>query len=327
MKILIMGRKQNLYSSAIKISKHHNIVGIVTCKSNAEYSINESHFENLSVELGCPFLYTNIINNKVFDLIENTKPEIVISCNWISIIREEFIDNIPKGILNLHFGDLPNYRGNSVTNWAIVGFEKEITLTVHQMIAGELDSGDIWAQKKMTLDDDTTINDINDFSEKHAPKLFMDAINKISKGIKPKKQGDLGKIAFRCYPRLPVDSKIDWSKSALEINALVRASILPYPMAFSYIKEKEIIRKVYITSSYVVNEKTNDIGTPGHITKNDKDSGDTWVYTGEGIIGLRKIKFDGESEIHPGRYWKSIRIRFGIDIEQELINIYEKLQK
>ena len=327
MKVLIMGRKQNLYSSAIEISKHHNIVGIITCKSNAEYSINESHFENLSIKLGCPFVYTNNINNKVFDIIKNTRPEIVISCNWISMIRDDFIKKVPKGILNLHFGDLPNYRGNSVTNWAIVGLEKDITLTVHQMVSGELDSGDIWSQKKMTLNDETTINDINSFSEKHAPKLFLAAIDKILRGKKPQKQSDLDKIAFRCYPRLPIDSKINWNKSAIEINALVRASIPPYPMAYSYIKEEETIKKTYIISSYVVNKKTNDIGTPGHIIKNDKNSGDTWVYTGEGIIGLRKIKFDGENEIYPGKYWKSIRIRFGIDIECELLNIYEKLQK
>ena len=195
------------------------------------------------------------------------------------------------------------------------------------MVAGDLDSGDIWSQKKMILNDETTINDINTFSEKNAPKLFLTAIDKILKGIMPERQSDINKIAFRCYPRLPIDSKINWNKSAIEINALVRASIPPYPMAYSYMKDEETIRKIYIISSYVVNEETNDVGTPGHIIKNDKNSGDTWVYTGRGIIGLRKIKFDEESEIYPGKYWKSIRIRFGIDIERELINIYEKLQK
>ena len=188
------------------------------------------------------------------------------------------------------------------------------------MKAGELDSGDIIIQKKFPINQETTITDFVKYWEKITPSLFSKAINGlIKKDLVPIKQRSINKNPFRCFPRLPVDSKIDWAKSAQEIDLLIRASSKPYSGAYTYYKVNDDIKKITIWKSRVIKIKTLDIGSPGQIVYNNKKNGESHVLTGKGVLAILEVEFENESTFNPGFKWKSIRTRFGIDIEQELI--------
>lgn len=324
-RILYIGRSEYLFETIKYLSNKYETAGIITAPASPEYGKNERDFEELSKSIKCPFLLTKKIDNSVLELVEKIKPDIALSVNWVSIINNDLIELIPNGILNAHFGDIPKYRGNAVTNWALLNFEKEITLTVHKMEAENLDSGQILAQQKMTLTNTTTISEIVDYCYKNTPKLFHDAIDNIINDNLPKPTIVNSEEGFRCYPRLPENSKIDWTDSAKNIDALIRASTKPYSGAYSYIKLNGEIRKVTIWSCRIVCDSTNDMGTPGHIIKNDKKAGESHVYTGKGIIALRTISLDKENKVSASDVFKSIRIKFGIDIEEEIIEMQSKL--
>ena len=56
-------------------------------------------------------------------------------------ISKELIDAIPQGIINIHPGYLPHFRGCSAVEWSLLeGFP--ITNTLHYM-SEDYDSGDI----------------------------------------------------------------------------------------------------------------------------------------------------------------------------------------
>lgn len=325
MNILILGRTEILYETARLLADNHNICGIITAKSVPEYSRDEEDFKKLAEELSCPYLFTETIGKEELDLIERVKPDICVSLNWVSILREEVISHIPRGVLNAHCGDLPRYRGNAVINWALLQHEPSITLSIHYMTAGELDSGPILVQENMQISGETTIKEILNFWKESTPGLFSKAIDGIEVGsIVPVDQASTGKQPFRCFPRLPVHSKIDWNSSAKDIHALVRASTHPYSGAYTYFRQNGRIRKLYIWSSRVVEENTADLGVPGHIIKNDAENGETHVFTGKGILAISYTQYSDESEeFMPGKVWKSIRMGFCIDIEEELIRLYD----
>ena len=44
--------------------------------------------------------------------------------NYTGIIPQSIIDLFNHGILNIHPGDLPRYRGNACLAWAIINAEK-----------------------------------------------------------------------------------------------------------------------------------------------------------------------------------------------------------
>ncbi len=328
MKILILGRTEYLFDTAEQLSKHHEVCGIITASASPEYSRNENDFKELALKLSSHYYFTNTIDDKVKELIKSLKPDICISLNWKSVLNDDIISLFPHGILNAHFGDLPSYRGNAVINWAILNNEKQIAITIHQMAAGEIDSGNVWKKLYMPLEENTTIADITNFCRKNTPQLFLETVNSIDKGdAVSTPQSDLQQKPFRCYPRLPEYSKIVWSKSAAEIHGLVRASTKPYSGAYSYIKFNNEIKKIFIWKTSVESASSGDIGEPGHIISNDAKIGCSKVLTGNGVLIIEEAQYENDDVFLPGKVWKSIRMHFGIDIEEEIMNLYKMINK
>lgn len=325
MRVLIIGRHEVLYYTAELLSKEHEIVGVITAPAPGEYLKKEKDFEKLALRLNCPFLLITNKRDDIVGFVKKANPDIGISVNWTYVVNNDLIRAIPKGILNFHSGDLPKYKGNAAPNWAILLNEKEIVLTIHYMKPDEIDSGDIILKKKMRLDENETIGDIISFWCKNVPSMFRDSLRKINdKSFKPKRQIGSG---FRCFPRLPIDGKIAWNKPVKELHNLIRSATQPYPGAYTFLKIKNDIKKVYIWKSRIVIGFTKDLGRPGHIIFNDVNSGESHVYCGEGILALQEVQYDDGEVFKPGKRWKSIRIRFGLDIEEELMNINKRLLK
>lgn len=315
MKIIAIGRNEVFFDTVSELSKRHQVVAIITSLASPEYLKKENDLKELAKILNCTFLMTSR-EEEVIKLVKKVKPDIGVSINWINVISENILNLIPKGILNCHPSDLPRYRGNAATNWALLLGESNIAFTVHNMVSDKVDEGDIYIQKRIPIDNGTTIGDINRYWRKIAPSLFLKVIADIENGIShPKKQGSKG---FRCYPRLPTDSKIDWNQSAQSIHALVRSSGKPYLGAYSFMKVGNKIEKVYIWKTRIVTETSFDVGVPGHIINNNRVNGESQVMCGKGIIALEKVQYEGEKVFQPGKKWKSIRLRFGIDVEDEL---------
>lgn len=329
MKIFILGRTEYLYNSAVLLSENnHTITGIVTASAMPEYAINEIDFENLAKKLNIPFYCTNKIDDKTIALIKNSNSDICISINWVTILKDDIINLFPNGILNAHFGDLPAYKGNAVINWALLNNEKQIAVTIHKMVSGQIDSGDILAKKYFELNESVTIGDIVNFCRQVTPALFLETVNKIQNGtIEPIRQDKTNLQSFRTYPRLPQYSCIDWTKSALEIHNLIRASSKPYSGAYSFIKISNEIKKIYFWRSSVESEESQDFAVPGHIIHNDNISGITKVFTGKGILNIEEAQFEDGDIFQPGKFFKSIRLHFGLNIEDEIYNLYKLLNK
>ncbi|HAX49325.1 MAG TPA: formyltransferase family protein [Ignavibacteria bacterium] len=328
MRIVILGRTEYLFETAELLSKEHEIAAIVTARAMPEYDKNEQDFEQLAKQLNCRFYNSNRVDEKLLNIIKGSNADVCISLNWVTVLKDDVIGLFKHGILNAHFGDLPSYRGNAVINWAILNNEKQIAITIHRMVAGEIDSGNILRKKYMQIESNTSIGEVVSFCKEYTPQLFTEVVNEIAAGtLKEINQNSLPQTAFRCYPRVPENSKIDWNSSAEEIHALVRASAKPYSGAYSYIKINGEIKKIYIWKSEIKCKETSDIGVPGSIINNDKTKGVSSVYTGKGILDIVEAQYENEEVFMPGKIWKSIRLHFGIDLEEEIINLYKLYNK
>ena len=326
MKVLALGRNE-IFLAALKelvSTGRHKLVAAITARASPEYKCAAGDFESFAEINGIEFVETQRIDQKLQDRIAGWDPDVAISLNWVGILGAKIIGLFPNGVVNAHFGDLPRYRGNAVTNWALLAEESEIVLTLHQMRPDELDSGDILVQKRMSLAKETTIDDINCFAEAEVPSLFAQVLDQMEEGtLVPRRQEDSDLIPFRCYPRLPRDGRILWTQPATYINALVRSLVKPYTGAFTYYRDAEgELQKLHIWRTRVVMEETSDRGIPGHVIRNDSASGESWVYTGRGILGICGVSHgEAGKEFSPGRKWQSTRLRLGLDVEEEIMNL------
>jgi methionyl-tRNA formyltransferase len=277
----------------------------------------------LSGTLNAPYLFVDKSSRDLSGFFGDCGADIGVSINWPWILPGGALSHIPGGVINAHFGDLPRFRGNAVTNWALIMNEPVIVLTLHFMAPGDVDSGDIIAKQHIKIDTDTTIADITRHARRHIPGMFTAALDAIEANtLNPMPQQKTGMRAFRCWPRLPRDGRIEWTDTARGIHALVRALTAPYPGAYTYYRNGAMLEKLYVWESRIVCEHTNDAGIPGQVILNDKESGESHIFTGGGVIALRKVSHGGNGEpFAPGREWTSLRMRLGMDVEQEIFRL------
>ena len=143
--------------------------------------------------------------------------------NYINVISEEVINSFRLGVLNAHAGDLPKYRVNACKAWALINGEDKIGLCIHQMVGGELDSGDIISRDYLDVNINTKVTEVIKWMDNRIPILLLDAANKLSENskdvleVQPKDPKDI----LTGYARKPEDGEINWKDSAETILRLI----------------------------------------------------------------------------------------------------------
>mgnify|MGYP005647303505 CR=1 FL=1 len=198
-------------------------------------------------EYKIPVEERSTLQNQDIEEIKKMKPDILFSINWRRLITKELI-NIPKhGCINIHPSLLPNYRGMSVLNWAVLNGETETGVTVHY-IDETADTGDIIIQKKIPiLFEDTTVEVYKKALDSY-PQLLTKTVEMIkNETVRSIKQKNLEK-GFFVSKRFPEDGKIFWNFNRLKIYNLTRALCDPYPNAFFiYNGEKFYVKKAELS--------------------------------------------------------------------------------
>ena len=128
MRVLFIGRTEWLFETIKYISKfdYIEVVGIISSKESPDYKIKEVDFKNYALKSKIKYLNSSKINASQLTKAFGENIDIGISVNYVNIINSDVISKFKYGILNAHGGDLPKYRGNAATAWAIINGEKKL---------------------------------------------------------------------------------------------------------------------------------------------------------------------------------------------------------
>ncbi len=174
----------------------------------------------------------NIIN--ITDEIQELNPDVIITIAYGQILPPKIL-KIPKhGCLNLHASLLPKYRGASPIQTAIANGETETGVTLMKMDEG-LDTGDIIAQEKIKIDKLETGETLHDKLAKLSAGVLKKYLLKyLLDELKPQAQDD---SRATLAPKLTREhGRIDWKKTAKEIERLVRA-YTPWPGTYTHLRQ------------------------------------------------------------------------------------------
>lgn len=308
MNVFVLGRTEFLYKSIEPIiADGHRIVGICTSTAAPEYQRNENDFQDLAHNLNIPFLKSarpSEIAAWISSLPEVA--DVAISVNFPSIIGHELTESFRFGIFNAHGGDLPRFRGNACTAWAILSGEVSVGLCIHRMEPGELDSGPIFARRYFPLTQDTYIGEIYSSFEACIPLMFAEVLRLIETepGTIGEHQSQCPSDTLRCYPRNDSDRQIDWSRSATDISRLIRASSHPYKGAYCTYGEETFA----IIRGHAVEIPFSYLAVPGQILA--YDTAGLLIACGEGAICATEIWDNSHMVSDLRSRFKSIRMRF-----------------
>ena len=184
----------------------------------------------------------------------------------------------PKlGCFNLHGSLLPRWRGAAPIQRAVRAGEAETGVMVMQM-AERLDTGPVLMAERVPVGRKTSGELAAELSRLGAD-LMVRALGALERGaVTPSAQSDQGVTYAKKISK--DEARIDWSKSAAEIDCLIRG-LAPAPGAFTEIKG-ERLKILYAMPA-------RDRGDAGEVITDDLT-----VACGEGALKLLKVQRAGK---------------------------------
>lgn len=128
---------------------------------------------------GCEVL---LFHDKItVPFIEEFKPDLVVSYNYMHIVKEDVIERLGNRIINLHISLLPWNKGASPNIWSFIENSPK-GVTIHRLEKG-LDTGKIIVQKEIFFNEEKeTLSSTYETLNKEIVQLLIDNWDEISDG-------------------------------------------------------------------------------------------------------------------------------------------------
>ena len=194
------------------------------------------------------------------------------------------------GTFNLHASLLPNYRGAAPINWAIINGETKTGVTTF-FIDDKIDTGAMILSSETPIEENENAGQLHDRLMDLGSKTVIATLGMIEKGtFSTSIQSDTAHIKT-AYKLNKENCKIDWTKSAVEINNLIRG-LSPYPAAWSFIQDKNEEWNVKIYEAVLVSEDHDfNIGSVICTKKEMK------IAVKNGFIQILSLQFPGKKKM------------------------------
>jgi methionyl-tRNA formyltransferase len=194
-------------------------------------------------------------NDEFYDLITKGDFDAVIVVAYGKMIPADLL-SIPKfGFINVHASLLPEFRGSSPINRAIMAGRKTTGVSIMQIEAG-MDSGPVFLQAQTDIKDADNAVSLTDRLSKLGAEKLMETLSLIEQGkIEPTPQ-DHAQATYA--PMLTKeDGEIDWSQDPVGIYNKIRG-LVPWPCAYTYMNGKML--KI-LSASFELGEQGIEKGT------------------------------------------------------------------
>lgn len=236
---------------------------------------------------------TKIREQQSIEFLTKYKPDIIVVAAFGQILPKEILDLPEYGCINVHASLLPKYRGAAPIQWAVINGEEKSGVTIMKMDEG-LDTGDIISREIVVLDKDQTGGSLFERLAETGAKLCVKTMEDIKNGT------------ATYTPQVDEESthttmihkglgKIDWTKSAKEIERLIRG-LNPWPSAYTYLDGKTLkIWKAALSDKDIK-------AVPGSFFLEGK--GEFLVATGEGILSLKEVQMEGKKRMAAEEFWR-----------------------
>lgn len=236
--------------------------------------------KTLALEHDIPVFQPNTLKNEDEQArLRELAPEVIIVVAYGKLLPKAVLDIPPHGCINVHGSLLPRWRGAAPIQWAVIAGDEKAGVTTMQMAEG-LDTGDMLLTYETKVGEKETAGELFDRLAQAGAELLTETLVKLN-DITPRPQDD----AQSCYAHM-LDKQmavIDWSKSAHEIDCLIRG-LNPWPIALTTLSGERL--KVFAA------EKAAGNGEPGTVLEADPKKGLT-VACGEGALKLTEIQLVG----------------------------------
>lgn len=210
-------------------------------------------------ELGCPILQpASVTTDTFYTALADISADVFIVVAFGHILPQRLLDLPRYGAINIHASLLPKYRGPAPIQWAIINREKRTGVTSMLLDTG-VDTGDMLLTKETDIFLDDTAQSLHDRLAGLGGTLIVDTLEKLTnQSIIPIAQDN--DQATHAPLLKKEDGHIQWQRTAVEIEALIRG-MTPWPGAFTFFGK----RRLKLFKAKTARMETN--ASPGMVIK------------------------------------------------------------
>lgn len=201
------------------------------------------------------------------------------------------------GCVNIHASLLPRWRGAAPIQRAIQAGDQATGVTIMQMDVG-LDTGPMLLERVTPIDPRETAATLHDRLATLGAEAVVEAIEAIAAGTTtPRAQPQEG--ATYASKIRKEEALIDWTRSAVEIDRLVRA-FNPWPIAETRLNGQQL--RVWEASPLA----TKTSAAPGTVIATS--AAGIHVATGDGVLQLTRVQAAGRKAMPAADFLKANRL-------------------
>ena len=192
------------------------------------------------------------------------------------LLPKAVLDIPPRGCINVHGSLLPRWRGAAPIQWSVIAGDQKAGVTTMLMAEG-LDTGDMLLKYETEVGARETAGELFDRLAQAGAELLVRTLVELD-SITPTPQDE----SQSCYAHMldKAMAVIDWSKSAHEIDCLIRG-LNPWPVALTTLHGARL--KIYAA------QPVDGAGKPGEVLESDAKKG-LVVACGAGALALEEIQ-------------------------------------
>jgi len=257
-RIVFMGSPQFAVPSLAVLASNYPVVGVVTKPDRPAgrgRKLTPPPVKQSAIELEIPIIQPKSLRDPdAYKQLEEWKPDVIVVAAFGQILRENVLNLPPYRCINVHASLLPRWRGAAPIQAAIMHGDQTTGATIMIMDEG-IDTGPILSEKEVPIRSTDTFGTLSETLSNLGAELLKDTLPRyFDHKIHPVEQDN---TAATYAPMLAKkDGELDFNKSALELERVIRA-FNPWPGAYMYWNKKKrvIIHRasaIQITSSHQV---------------------------------------------------------------------------
>ena len=259
------------------IASEHQVVAVYTQPdrpSGRGRKIKFTPIKQLAIKAKIPVEQIQTFKNEqALKTLRSYQADLMVVAAYGLLLPQDVLDMPRYGCLNIHGSLLPRWRGAAPIHRAIQAGDKETGVTIMQMALG-LDTGDILMKIPCPISAKDTGQSIHDRLAQDGATALLKTLNLlVTNQLKPQVQDN----ALSCYAHKlnKKQAEIDWSKSAIEIDRMIRA-FNPWPVAYTTKNSKPV--RFFMSSAI----KSSVSGEIGEVVAESKEGIE--IITGDGSV-------------------------------------------
>lgn len=237
------------------------------------------------------------VTGKLSDLKPH-KSQLAVLAAYGQIIPQRILDEFPLGVINIHPSLLPQYRGPTPIEQALLDGVAKTGVSIMRLTAG-MDEGPIYKQKIVHLNGSESKAELVTTLQKLGADLLVSVLPLIAEGsLKPRQQPHPDRATYTTKIA-KTDGVIDWNKPAEQVEREIRA-FLGWPGSRTTLFDKDVI----ITKAHAVSSDD----TPGKVEV-VKDARSIIVYCKSGYLCIEQLKPAGKKEMPVSAFLSGLRLK------------------